>query len=301
MTSLHPYKSAEEFIRANSNAPFMLCLNYRAPHKEWLPVADVDWEPYETMEVEIPEPDYPDLDVPKVVKMMGEYLASVAGVDRNVGRTLAVLDELGLAENTVVIFTSDNGYNMGHNGIWHKGNGIWATYTTPEDTENINGKYRPNLYDLSLRVPGIVRWPKVIRPGTVIDETVSNLDWYPTLVAMADESLPRTQTVRGRNLLPLLRGEKPASWDNDFFAEYSMQIYCRTHMRAYRTAEWKLVRDLLNPERDELYDLARDPGEHTNLIHSTEARALEAIEALDRNIREKMQEINDPVLRLAAD
>jgi uncharacterized sulfatase len=99
----------------------------------------------------------------------------------------------------------------------------------------------------------------------------------------------------------LLRGETPADWDDEFFCEYSMQIYCRTHMRSYRTAEWKLVRDFLNPGRDELYDLTADPNESRNLCESADAAAKEAKQWLDSRIREKMEEIEDPLLdRIAA-
>ncbi len=115
------------FLQRHQSDPFMLSVHYRAPHKKWLPVSEEDWAPYETMQAELPNPDYPDLDIPKMEQWMREYLASVSGVDRNLGRILDTLDDLNLSENTVVIFSSDHGYNMGHNGIWHKGNGMWAT------------------------------------------------------------------------------------------------------------------------------------------------------------------------------
>lgn len=229
--------------------------------------------------------------------MMREYLSSVTGVDRNVGELLAALDRLKLADNTVVIFTSDHGYNMGHNGIWHKGNGIWALTTTRPDARNISGKYRPNVYDRSLRVPAVVRWPGKIRPGTVIPETVSNLDWYPTILAMAGAGLPGDATVRGRDCGPLLRGEKIAGWNNDFYAEYSMRVYCRTDIRAYRTPGWKLVRDFTNPELDELYDLATDPEETTNLISDMRPTARDAIRSLDEKILTEMRRHADPLLK----
>ena len=106
--------------------PFLLCLHFRAPHTRWLPVADEDWKPFADLDPKVPHPNYPGVDIPRVKKMIREYLASVRGVDRNVGRMLAELDRLGLHDNTVVIFSSDHGYNMGHNGIWHKGNGHWV-------------------------------------------------------------------------------------------------------------------------------------------------------------------------------
>jgi uncharacterized sulfatase len=90
--------------------------------------------------------------------MTREYHGSVHSVDRNVGRILQCLEELGLAGDTVVVFTSDQGYNMGHNGIWHKGNGWWITRDRRDPRGVYRGRDRPNLYDNSLRVPCIVRW-----------------------------------------------------------------------------------------------------------------------------------------------
>lgn len=288
---------ALEFIEENTGGPFLLCLNYRAPHSRWLPVAEEDWALYEDMDPVLPNPGYPDLDIEKAKRKMREYLASASGVDRSVGRIMRRLEELGISENTIVIFTSDHGYNMGHNGIEHKGNGIWITKSLPPPTGHIPGKYRPNLYDNSLRVPAIVRWPGVIRPGTAIGEVTSSLDWYPTIVEMAGAELPEEEIIRGRSLLPLLKGEEVSEWDNSFFAEYSMVNYCKAYMRCYRTPQWKLVRDFLNPERDELYHIAKDPEENINLIHDCRAEVKAVIQELDEKLRARMAEINDPVLK----
>ncbi len=282
--------------KRDASRPFFLFLSLRAPHTAYLPVAPEDAAPYRDLDMAIPNPEYPDLNVDDVKKRMRDYLSSVTAIDRNVGRLLATLERLELAANTVVIFSSDHGYNMGHNGIWHKGNGVWATKTMPAAKPNIAARYRPNLFDHSLRVPALVRWPGTIKPGTVVAQTVSSLDWYPTLLAMARVAVPDGVTLRGRNALPLLRGEK-VGWDNDFYAEYSMRIYCQTDMRAYRTADWKLVRDFLNPDRDELYDLRNDPAESRNRIGETSDPAVrKAIATLDTKIRAKMEELGDPVL-----
>ncbi|MHC4622192.1 MAG: sulfatase-like hydrolase/transferase [Planctomycetota bacterium] len=152
---------AVDFIKRNKSGPFLLSLHFWAPHantanrtpdgdRTWLPLSDADWSQFKNADQVLPEPDYLKLDVPRAKRMMREYLASVASVDRNLGRLLALLDELGLTDNTVVVFTSDNGYNLAHNGIWHKGNGRWLL------TDNRGP--RPNLYDNSLKVPAIVRW-----------------------------------------------------------------------------------------------------------------------------------------------
>ena len=97
--------------------------------------------------------------------MMKEYLASTRSVDRNLGRVMAELDKSGLAENTIVIYTSDHGYNMGHHGIWHKGNGHWGLNHPVPRKGNIGENQRPNMWENSIRVPSIVRWPELCGRG----------------------------------------------------------------------------------------------------------------------------------------
>jgi arylsulfatase A-like enzyme len=287
---------AIEFIKTNSEHPFLLCLNTRAPHGAWLPVADEDWAPFDGMDPVLPDPDYPDLNTERAKSRMREYLASTRGVDRNLGRIVELLDDLRLRDNTIIIFFSDHGYNMGHNGIEHKGNGIWITRHLPPDTENISGKYRPNMYDNSLKVPAIIRWPGVISPGTVIHHTITSLDLFPSIVAMAGAALPDDHIVRGRSFVPLLTGEGVKTWDDDYYGEYSMINYCNAYMRCYRTPEWKLVRDFLNPERDELYNLVEDPQESNNLIMDPGEEIKEISEELHQKIIKQMEELNDPLL-----
>lgn len=278
-----------------TDKPFLLVLHFRAPHARWLPVAPEDWKPFETLDPRLPHPDYPGLDVARVKRMTREYLASVRGVDRNVGRLTRHLDELGLTGNTVVVYTADHGYNMGHNGIWHKGNGHWVLRkdAQPPATDNVPRGQRPNMYDASLKVPTAVRWPGVVEPGRVERHSVTFLDWYPTMVALAGGQLPAGETIRGRNLVPLLKGEAK-DWDDDVYTEYSTKHQSRTHMRCYRTPEWKLVRDFLNPERDELFDLANDPEETTNVI--AEPANAKVVATLHARIVERMRAIDDPVL-----
>lgn len=287
---------AIEFLKEYSNEPFMLSINYRAPHGAWLPVAEEDWEPYKNMDPELPNPDYPDLDVTRVKRMMREYLASVSGVDRNVGRLLHILDMLHVADNTIVIFTSDHGYNMGHNGIFHKGNGIWVTNSLPPKYPNIEQRYRPNLYDQSLKVPAIIRWPGVITPGLSISETVTNLDWFPTLLEMANLTMPEEKVVRGKSIVPLLRGEKVKEWQDSFYSEYDMINYAQSYMRSYRTKKWKLVKDFKNPERDEIYNIAKDPEENINLIYDSRQTIKNKIDELTSKIREYMNRTDDSLL-----
>jgi uncharacterized sulfatase len=226
--------------------------------------------------------------------MTREYLASVRGVDRNVGRIMKTLNNQGLTDNTVVVFTSDHGYNMGHNGIWHKGNGHWVLKkdALPPATDHIPRGQRPNMYDTSLKVPTAVRWPGVTTPGTVIQSSVTQLDWFPTMVAIAEADVPDGTVVRGRNLAPLLSG-RTTRWQNNVFTQYSTKHQSTTHMRCIRTPEWKLVRDFLNPERDELFHLKTDPGETTNVIGDAAHQGI--VQNLHAKILSNMREIGDSV------
>jgi len=287
---------AIEFLEKHEEGPFLLNVHYRAPHSAWLPVAKADWTPYKDLDPKIPNPHFPDLDIDRVKRMMREYLASVSGIDRNVGRLLHTLDMLKIADDTIVIFTSDHGYNMGHNGIYHKGNGIWVTNSLPPKHPNIERRYRPNLYDQSLKVPAIIRWPGIIEPGLVVTETVTNLDWFPTLLDMANVVIPEQKIVRGKSIVPLLKGDNVKEWSNDFFAEYDMINYAQSYMRSYRTTNWKLVKDFKNPERDELYNIAKDPEENINLIHDSRQTINNKIDELELKIEETMNQINDSLL-----
>lgn len=276
--------------------PWMLSLHFRAPHARWLPVRDVDWAPFKDLDPKIPNPKYPNLDIARVKRMTREYLASVASVDRNVGRLLAELDKRKLAKNTVVIFSSDHGYNMGHNGIWHKGNGHWVVKPLPKPTPNIPRGQRPNMYDHSLRVPTAVRWPGVIKPGTKIKQTMNNLDWFPTILAMAGVKIPKGTVIRGKNFLPILQG-RVVDWNNDLYAEYSTHHQSKTHMRMLRTTRWKLIRDYRNRDRDELYDLKDDPAEAKNLIESKEPIHRRIRILLNQRIESRMRKLGDRVLK----
>ena len=286
---------AMEFIKRNQKKEFLLCLHYRAPHTRWLPQPESDRKPFENLDPKIPNPDYPNLDVARVKRMTREYLGSVKGVDRNVGRVLQLLDELKLAKDTIVVFTSDHGYSMGHNGIWHKGNGHWVLKPPPPVTnKNIPRGQRPNMYDNSIFVPTAVRWPGHIAPGTVLDLPVSNLDWYPSLLSLTGIAPPNGETIRGRNISGTLLGDK-ADWPDVCYGEYSTHHQSKTHMRMIRTSNWKLVRDFLNPERDELFDLKNDPAESRNVVAVKKNAAM--VKKLHGMIVARMREVKDPVLK----
>lgn len=286
---------ALRFIDRNKDCEFLLCLHYRAPHTAWLPQPDSDRKPFENLDPKIPNPNFPNLDVERVKRMTRDYLGSVKGIDRNVGRVLKHLDQLQLAENTIVVFTSDHGYSMGHNGIWHKGNGHWALKPTPPVTNpNIPRNQRPNMYDNSIFVPTAIRWPGKIAPNSKLDLPVANLDWYPTLLNLTGVPLPKGETIRGRDITPALMG-KDIEWPDVCYGEYSTHHQSKTHMRMIRTSNWKLVRDFLNPERDELFDLINDPAESRNVI--SQEKNAGVVRELHTQILTRMKALNDSVLK----
>jgi len=289
---------AVDFLRRRKNKPFMLSLHYWAPHcstmgrtpdgrHTWLPLSDSDWQQYKNFDPVLPDPNYPQLDTPAVVRMMREYLGSVASLDRNLARVLKTLDELKLTDNTVVIFTSDNGYNVGHNAVEGKGNAEWVLIGNRSD--------RPNLYENSLRVPAFIRWPGTVKPGTSIKHTITFLDWFPTILAIAGLPLPPGIVIRGRNFLPMLTGQQ-IEWDDDLFAQYTMRG--AGAMRMYKSGNFKLIRDFKHVIKDELYNLENDPYEHVNLIDSPEPDIQRKRQLLNEKLIRKMREIKDPALNM---
>lgn len=200
---------------------------------------------------------------------------------------MALLEELDIVDNTIVIFTSDHGYLLGHHGLWHKGNGRWLTKDGLDPT-GIYGDSRPNLYDQSIRVPCVMRWPGEINVGTKIAHTVSFPDFFPTILEMANVKRPKDILLRGRSILPLLKNEA-VSWDNDLYAEY-------INLRTYRTEEWKLVMDFSERRLHEFYHLKDDPKEHINLFYSEAPDVVSHKKDLEEKLFDKMRLINDPLL-----
>jgi hypothetical protein len=141
-----------------------------------------------------------------------------------------------------------------------------------------------------LRVPTAVRWPGQI-PAGIREQVINNMDWFPTLLAMADVALPQNASIHGRNALPILRGES-IDWDNEHYAEYDMRVGAQVQMRAIRSPKWKLMVDYLNPGRVELYDLTSDPEERRNLYPPASERSTSAYRQLSRRLTQKISEVN---------
>lgn len=277
------------FIRENQKAPFALALHFRAPHRPYGPVPEEDSAHYRTLDPQIP--DVRGLDVEQVKRSTRDYYASISSVDRNVGRLLDVLAELKLAENTWIIFTSDHGYNEGRHGVDTKGNAQWII-------GGVRGPKVPNMWETSIRVPLIMRWPAVIKAGTKIDETVTNLDMYRTVLGGLDVPVPDDCQADGIDYSPLLWGESIPERDA-LFGQYDLHNGGLAYLRMIRASDYKYVRHFHTHFMDELYDLRRDPEERRNLLDGRGAKSPELqakLAELQGRLTEWQRSIDDPLL-----
>ena len=258
-----------EFIRAHRNEPFLLYLAYPAPHMGYLPVPEEDMAHYEGKRFQFPDYSrYPQVNITKE-RLHRSYLANfapVTSIDRNMGRLLGELEALGLEKETVVIFTSDNGYCLGRHGLMSKGNARYLGTNIP----------RPNMFDDSIVVPFIVRWPGVVEPGSVSTRLISHLDIFPSLMEIAGLDPTAIGHLEGLSLLPILKGEETI-WRNEVFLIYDMKYHAVAHMRMIRTDRWKLIHHYEDENKNELYDLANDPGELENLYGTQACESVQHI------------------------
>jgi len=288
---------AMKFVETNKAKPFAALIHFRAPHLPYGPVPAEDSAPFFDLDPTIP--DVPGLDRAQVKTFTRNYYASIHSVDRNLGRLFAKLEALGLWDKTIVMFTSDHGYNLGHHGIHTKGNGFSIA-------GGVNGPRRPNMWDTSLRIPLVVRWPGLVKPGTEIVQPVTNLDTFASALGMLGVR-PEPSRVSGdardreraaaRDFSPLLRGD-PITWRDAVFAQYDLHNGGLAYMRAVRTADWKLVRHYRANGMDELYDLKNDPGETRNLYGN--AMHAKVRDELQQRLDAWMKSIDDPLARSSA-
>ncbi|MBE7540251.1 MAG: sulfatase [Opitutaceae bacterium] len=225
-------RSAEDFLEKNRDRPFLLFLAHYTPHI-----------PYSATPGQIAA--HKDAFEPV-------YAAVIASLDRAVGQLLAKLDELKLRENTIVVFTSDNG------GLHvPELNHARVTHNTP---------YRAGkgyLYEGGLRVPLIVRWPGHVPAGVTVDAPINNTGWIPTLLELAGQPAPKG--LDGKSFAPLLtgRGQAPERTFFWHFPHYNNQG--GRPGGAVREGTWKLVEYYDAPDAPELYQLSNDIGEKNNL------------------------------------
>lgn len=255
---------ALEFLDTVKDKPFYLLVPFYAPHTPF----DFQPEEYRAPYKDAQFSCYPDTprhpwQNPGLARNHGNkesmraYSALISGVDANVGRIVKKLEEMGVRDNTLIIFTADQGWNAGHHGVWGKGNGTWPF----------------NMYDESIRVPLIWNLPGKITPGQVLTPMVSSYDYFPTLLDYLGLTAPKDPRSPGRSYAGFLRGQKP-NWENRLYFEYSFVRGVRTETLKYvrRTKEWP----------SEFYDLERDPGETKNLVDDPRYKNL--ITSLDSDL-----------------
>jgi arylsulfatase A-like enzyme len=174
---------------------------------------------------------------------MQDYLACISSVDENVGRVLDYLDESELAGNTIVVYTSDQGFYLGEHGWFDK----------------------RFVYEESFKTPLLIRWPNEINPGITSDEMVQNLDFAQTFLEAARIEAP--DDMQGKSLIPLLKGET-SKWEREavyyHYYEYPAEHMVKRHY-AIVTREYKLVHFYYDVDEWELYDRKKDPQEMKNV------------------------------------
>ena len=249
---------AIKWMKENHDRPFAMAIGFKSPHSPRggtnLPVrlrtlyADETSRPAPNMNA------FPIFRAPDLVTLNQssglsanpahlDYLRHVTGADENLGKLLDALDTLGLAENTVVVYTSDNGYYLGEHGLSDK----------------------RSVYEESLRIPMLVRYPRLFGKGKVVDDMVLNIDLAPTFLELA--GVPAPKEMQGASWKTLAAGQKPVNWRQSFLAEYFYENgFGETPtLVGVRTANAKLVKYPGHAGWTEVFDLIADPYELKNL------------------------------------
>jgi arylsulfatase A-like enzyme len=306
--------SAIRFLQDRpKDRPFFLMCHHKAPHRPWQPHPKYQkkWE-----SVTVPEPETfhdnetnfatrsdaareatmrvdrdltktdvkqdPPAGLPpaelkqwKYQRYMRDYLACIDSVDEGVGRLLDYLDKEQLSENTIVVYTSDQGFFLGDHDWFDK----------------------RFMYEESLRMPLLVRWPAAVKPGAVCDKMVLNVDFAPTLLAAA--GLPVPPDMQGRSFLPLLKGEAPPDWRTAMYYRYyhyPQDHRVQPHL-GVRTERYKLIH-FWKIDQWELFDLKTDPHELKNLaadrVYSETVKTLKAeLYRLKKELKDEDQFANE--------
>ena len=253
---------ALRFIDGAGDAPFYLGVHYTAPHSPWeghpqdivdsyddCPFRSCPQEPMHPWAIGLTRQCQGNRE-----KLKG-YFAAVTAMDLNVGRILDRLEERGLRDHTLIVFTSDNGFSCGHHGFWGKGNGTFPL----------------NMYDNSVKVPMIISHPARLPQGASTGAMMSQYDVMPTLLDyLGIEEPPHGaggSELPGTSFVPVLEGEAAeAREDVVVHDEYGP-------VRMIRTPEWKYVHRYPYGAH-ELYDLTADPDERNNLVDERSRRPL---------------------------
>jgi len=262
--------------KRDPNKPFSLNLWHKAVHEDHLPAprhngiyandtlptppynthlenfkGKPEWQRIKAWDSKWKEYVHTDTIIPRDWPIKGDkfkkLLETLNAVDESLGRILATLEDMGELDNTVIIYSSDNGYFMGEHGYWDK----------------------RIAYESSMKIPMIIRYPKKIKPGTEIKENALNIDLAPTILDLAGVKIP--DYMQGESMVKLFDSKSNnKDWRKAFMFEYYVDDaypYAGPNMLAIRTDKFKLVDDFLDDDIDELYDLENDPGEMKNLIN----------------------------------
>ena len=200
-------------------------------------------------------------------KARRSYMAMISALDDEIGRLVAALDKKGLRDNTIILFASDNGGAI--SGTFasgskskeereHEEGGIEQGARAPAGNGALRGG-KGGVYEGGVRVPAFVNWPGKLQP-TVVDAPLHMVDVMPTLLALAGGQGSADRPMDGKNIWPTLADGKPSPNDD-------ILINVEAFRGAIRKGNWKLIKVALLPGKTELFDLARDPGETTNVAH----------------------------------
>jgi N-acetylglucosamine-6-sulfatase len=263
-------RHALDFVKKQHTKPFALYLAHKAVHGPFTP-AERHKTLYTNDKHTLPPNTAVGRDGNPVTPMalerhdtiMRNQLRCLMAIDEGVGQLLQALEEKKQLDDTMFVFSSDNGYFWGEHGLGDK----------------------RAAYDESIRDPLLVRYPMLVKAGTRIDQFALNIDLAPTFLELAGVKVP--QTMQGRSLLPLLKGD-PKGWRTSFLTEYfhegkeAIQTW-----QAVRTERWKYVHYPEKNSKDELYDLKADPYEMKNLLDDPASQ--EALRQLQDELKRQLE------------
>ena len=286
----------------SSESPFFLMLHHKAPHADWepdkkhmslyakedIPLPATFDDDYETRTAQIKNhrlhvgPKQWELHfsnrfgaIPEGMtepetrewvyqRYMKDYLRCIASVDDNVGRVLDYLDESGLSENTIVVYTSDQGFFLGDHGLYDK----------------------RFMYEHSLRMPLLMRYPGHIAPNSTSDAIVLNLDFAPTFLDCANVPIP--SDIQGESFKRIAGGTVPEGWRTAMYYSFYEEAFGIGPHEGIRTRRHKLIHFLYGDMGWELYDLDTDPQEQQNLYGSpNHGELVEGLKGKLRSFKEK--------------
>lgn len=309
--------SLEWLDRRDADRPFCLLCHHKAPHRPWEP-DEKHADMYLNDEIAEPETLYDDYstrasaakeakmrlgrdmiteDLKSIInynlpedelrkwayqRYIKDYLRVVASVDDNTGRLLDYLDENGLAENTIVIYCSDQGFFLGDHGWYDK----------------------RFMYEESFRMPFVLRWPEMVKAGSVTDEFLTNVDFAPTLLEAAGVNVPTE--MQGSSAMELLEGNTPEDWQQEVYYRYWMHKDGSHNVYSHygiRTKRYKLIyyyndglgqpgtKDETYEPEWELFDLEKDPYEVNNVYDDPQYR--DVIAELKDRLHKLQEKVRD--------